>query len=885
MRKILFLFTFFAIVGLFGPAARDAAAQCTHLGSQGTCPVGIPNGSNSVSFNPDGTINWNTGGVSGPCCAAPSGTETGGGLLNLNNQLDGYLNDQRGRAPFGTQSGNVPLPTPAVLDADGNVVIPAGGWPDNSCSGGDCTIGPGAALFGPGTNSGYQCDSGGPGCGNDLWVSAPQPGFGACGAGGCGDPVQIAPLNFADIPGIGPYSQNRTTGQIDPFGGGSSFTDPITGDSISLSDDPNEWPDRVKLAETLNDAFVNGKIGYPFTDPEWDQRSVQYYQDNPTKAPVTPAGQSIADTSQPFNFYQPEGLPAPPPTESSPGVSDDRTPVHPVQLGDTLFRIALRHGVSVDAIAQANGISPDTPLSTGQVLTIPVSTPAPVASGETAGTEGTSPGSRGAKYSDKAGRFGIGTDTTLGGVGGLSARFQVAKNFGVQAIVSFVRVSFDDKNANEDLTNYVSSTIAFVSSALDSTQPGTRPANFVSVLPVVTPAPTPSPANENAEETPEPRSEITNLTFAGSGGAGVARIDTEGEDSYFQVTTSSGRRIDFKSRSDAFFFSNLLNNNSDGQTVDQLLGGLPDGRSPINADAATTNPIDAIAESVPKEFQAPKVNDGSDGEFFITDPRTNRTIRVFSPQQKDAALNAMRNGATLEQAAEIAQNAPVVTEDGLASATSSSTPKSSSSTSAPAGSAPTFTDNRPAIIVPPENEGRATVTNNPPVVITGRPRLATVTQTDPNEGLATVVSNSPPGNVRPQAPQGERQGFMDAGLRGQAYRIEIIKTPDGKMLAVGTGKHAGHVFGEVKETTVKIFGDWRREGPWTPPAPAETAKTPAAATPVAPRQTISSLSPEQISNARIRSQIANSDRDHMTQPIFTDGFESGDVSPWRSTVP
>ena len=126
---------------------------------------------------------------------------------------------------------------------------------------------------------------------------------------------------------------------------------------------------------------------------------------------------------------------------------------------------------------------------------------------------------------------------------------------------------------------------------------------------------------------------------------------------------------------------------------------------------------------------------------------------------------------------------------------------------------------------------------------------------------------------------------MDAGLRGQAYRIEIIKTPDGKMLAVGTGEHAGHVFGEVKETTVKIFGDWRREGPWTPPAPAETAKTPAAATPVAPRQTISSLSPEQISNARIRSQIANSDRDHMTQPIFTDGFESGDVSPWRSTVP
>ena len=56
---------------------------------------------------------------------------------------------------------------------------------------------------------------------------------------------------------------------------------------------------------------------------------------------------------------------------------------------------------------------------------------------------------KGVKYTDKAGRFGIGADRTLGGVGGLSARFQVAKNFGVQAIVSFARIGLDAKDAND----------------------------------------------------------------------------------------------------------------------------------------------------------------------------------------------------------------------------------------------------------------------------------------------------------------------------------------------------------------------------------------------------------------------------------------------------
>jgi putative chitinase len=42
-----------------------------------------------------------------------------------------------------------------------------------------------------------------------------------------------------------------------------------------------------------------------------------------------------------------------------------------VQPGDNLFRIALRHGTTVEAIAQANGIANVSQIYVGQELTIP----------------------------------------------------------------------------------------------------------------------------------------------------------------------------------------------------------------------------------------------------------------------------------------------------------------------------------------------------------------------------------------------------------------------------------------------------------------------------------------------------------------------------------
>jgi len=51
--------------------------------------------------------------------------------------------------------------------------------------------------------------------------------------------------------------------------------------------------------------------------------------------------------------------------------STGQTTIHVVQRGETLFRIALNYGTSVEAIAQTNGISDVTSIQVGQRLVIP----------------------------------------------------------------------------------------------------------------------------------------------------------------------------------------------------------------------------------------------------------------------------------------------------------------------------------------------------------------------------------------------------------------------------------------------------------------------------------------------------------------------------------
>ncbi len=69
-----------------------------------------------------------------------------------------------------------------------------------------------------------------------------------------------------------------------------------------------------------------------------------------------------------------------PPEEAPPAetpVVSETPGQYTVQVGDTLYSIASRHGVSVDAVARANGITNPAFIYVGQVLTIPANGTAP----------------------------------------------------------------------------------------------------------------------------------------------------------------------------------------------------------------------------------------------------------------------------------------------------------------------------------------------------------------------------------------------------------------------------------------------------------------------------------------------------------------------------
>ena len=80
-----------------------------------------------------------------------------------------------------------------------------------------------------------------------------------------------------------------------------------------------------------------------------------------TISPVTPTPTSVPATSVPPT--------SPPPTATATPSPTGRV-THTVQRGENLFRIALRYGTTVQAIASANGIANPNLIYVGQVLQI-----------------------------------------------------------------------------------------------------------------------------------------------------------------------------------------------------------------------------------------------------------------------------------------------------------------------------------------------------------------------------------------------------------------------------------------------------------------------------------------------------------------------------------
>ncbi|NLF01879.1 MAG: LysM peptidoglycan-binding domain-containing protein [Anaerolineales bacterium] len=79
---------------------------------------------------------------------------------------------------------------------------------------------------------------------------------------------------------------------------------------------------------------------------------------------------TIASTTTPPATPEPQTTPTPAPSEGAPSGG-----VYIVQPGDSLYRIGLRFGVSVSALARANGIANPNLILVGQRLIIPGATP------------------------------------------------------------------------------------------------------------------------------------------------------------------------------------------------------------------------------------------------------------------------------------------------------------------------------------------------------------------------------------------------------------------------------------------------------------------------------------------------------------------------------
>ena len=700
MRKLIFLLAAVAGLVLVGGAPEEAQAQCNHLGSSGACPVGVPNGSTSVTILANGNINWGNGLVSGPCCAAPAGTETGAGVHNLGNALgqpfhygpvvDGVGTPDPSGGP--TSFGFLPIAGTAT-----EIVVTGLGFEDfGDCGPGGCAAGQGATLFGSGPNGGYLCDAGG-GCGSDAWTPSVGAGFGQCGAGDCGGAAPLRPLDFSsvDIPNGSPYASNRTTGDIDPFGGGGSFVDPTTGEAIALSDDESQWPDKVKHAAALNGAYVNGQISYPFNDPGWADKSVDDFKTAP------PAATGYADTL---------------PTKIGGGGGDGFT--------------------SYVAIVTA---PPRGPIAPGLAV--------------------------------------VNTDPTV-----------------VQL------------------------------------------------------------ANRRVSGGPPPVMET---------------VQRDGAASFDVVDPATGRRASFRSADEAQTFASGVAN---GVPWDQALTAVQTQAStqaPV-APSASPNIGNSIAANVPNEFRRPFVSDRMDGEIrdiYVNNPQTGERVRFQTTQGAQSMVDALNGGKSWADA----RNAGSAIDRALQQAH-----RAAGQSTDDGGPRYSFYRFTPETAQPAQLNVIVAAPDSGATAGSGSGSSAATT---PAPGRTPAPAPAP----RSARPAGENVAFMEqAPFQGTIYRIEIIRTPDGKTLAVGTGDQAGHVFGEAKQGS---FG-WRREGPWAAPAAPTAAAAPAAtvAADLVPRlNTRVTPTGEMAANLNIRVEIADSDREHMSGPAFTDGFETGDVSRWSAT--
>ena len=151
---------------------------------------------------------------------------------------------------------------------------------------------------------------------------------------------------------------------------------PLTGCNRSaVGDDVAKLEQQMAQEAEQNTATQPPATQPPATEPgaptETTEPATEPTSPPATEAPPVATEQPPADA--PTTAPQPPAeapAAAPAPVVTAPGT-------HVVQAGENLFRIALRYGVSVDALARANSITNAATIYVGQVLTIPGGTTTP----------------------------------------------------------------------------------------------------------------------------------------------------------------------------------------------------------------------------------------------------------------------------------------------------------------------------------------------------------------------------------------------------------------------------------------------------------------------------------------------------------------------------
>ena len=125
---------------------------------------------------------------------------------------------------------------------------------------------------------------------------------------------------------------------------------------------------KILLASALCAVFAAGCSTTEIA-PVSDASSQGAQKPGVSSVPTAPAAQPVAE-SVPLSGGSGFSAPTPAPAAAS-GAAASGAGTYTVQRGETLYRIAKNHGVSVSELMRANGITDPRKLEAGRVLTIP----------------------------------------------------------------------------------------------------------------------------------------------------------------------------------------------------------------------------------------------------------------------------------------------------------------------------------------------------------------------------------------------------------------------------------------------------------------------------------------------------------------------------------